>query len=98
MIEMSDLLAAGPELFLAIMGMALMMIGVFTPEKKALDIVSGLTIFVLTITLAYFVFFAPHAKVVAFSGLFVTDAFAVFMKSLVLLGGVLVLIIIHVKA
>lgn len=95
MIEMPDLLAAGPELFLAIMGMALMMVGVFTPEKKALDIVSGLTIFVLTITLAYFVFFASDARVVAYSGLFVTDAFAVFMKSLVLLGGVLVLIMGH---
>ncbi|NKB57066.1 MAG: NADH-quinone oxidoreductase subunit NuoN [Alphaproteobacteria bacterium] len=90
MIEMPDMLAAGPEIALAVIGMVLMMIGVFAPEKKALSIVSGLTIASLIVTLAFVIWLAD-GRVVAFSGLFLTDAFAVYMKILVLLGSIFVL-------
>lgn len=92
MIATPDLLAAGPEIFLAVAGMALMMIGVFSPEKRALGIVSGLTIAAFTVVLAYYVFWASGDRVVAFAGLFVTDSFAIFMKVLVLLGSILTLL------
>ena len=91
MVTTPDLLAAGPEIFLAVMGMVLMMIGVFSPEKRALGIVSGLTVASFAVVLAYYLFMASSERLVAFAGLFVTDAFAIFMKALVLLGGILVL-------
>ena len=92
MVTTPDLLAAGPEIFLAVMGMVLMMIGVFSPEKRALGIVSGLTVASFAVVLAYYLFMASGERSVAFAGLFVTDAFAIFMKALVLLGGILVLL------
>jgi len=92
MITTPDLLAAGPEIFLAVMGMVLMMIGVFSPEKRALGIVSALAIASFTAALAYYIFWAPGDRSVAFAGLFVTDSFAVYMKVLVLLGSILVLL------
>lgn len=92
MITTPDLLAAGPEIFLAVMGMVLMMVGVFSPEKRALGIVSGLTVASFTVVLAYYLFLASGERSVVFAGLFVTDAFAIFMKALVLLGGILVLL------
>jgi NADH-quinone oxidoreductase subunit N len=91
MIETTDMLAAGPEIFLAVMGMALMMVGAFSTEKKALDIVSFLSVGALVLAL-FFVVWAADGRIVAFSGLFLTDAFAVFMKVLVLLGSILVLL------
>ncbi len=91
MTELPDMLAAGPEIFLAVMGMVLMMVGVFSSEKRALGIVSGLAVASLVVTLASVVWMAD-GRIVAFSGLFLTDSFAVFMKTLVLLGAVLVLI------
>ena len=92
MVTTPDLLAAGPEIFLAVMGMVLMMIGVFSSEKRALGIVSGLTVASFAVVLAYYLFMASGERSVAFAGLFVTDAFAIFMKALVLLGGILVLL------
>ena len=68
-----------------------MMIGVFSPEKRALGVVSGLTVASFVAVLAYYVFMASGERSVAFAGLFVTDSFAIFMKVLVLLGAVLVL-------
>ena len=79
MITTPDLLAAGPEIFLAVMGMVLMMVGVFSPEKRALGIVSGLTVASFTVVLAYYLFLASGERSVVFAGLFVTDAFAIFM-------------------
>ena len=92
MIGTMDLLAAAPELFLAIMGMVLMMIGVFSPAKQAYSIVSGLTVAVLAIALAVMLIWTPGGRTVAFEGLFIADSFAVFMKALVLIGGILVLL------
>ena len=92
MITTPDLLAAGPEIFVAVMGMVLMMIGVFSPEKRALGIVSGLTVASFAVVLVYYLFLASGERLVVFAGLFVTDAFAIFMKALVLLGGILVLL------
>ena len=69
-----------------------MMIGVFSSEKRALGIFSGLTVASFAVVLAYYLFMASGERSVAFAGLFVTDAFAIFMKALVLLGGILVLL------
>ena len=53
MITTPDVLAAGPEIFLALVGMVLMMIGVFSPEKRALGVVSGLTVASFVAVLSY---------------------------------------------
>ena len=67
MITTPDLLAAGPEIFLAAMGMVLMMVGVFSPEKRALGIVSGLTVASFTVVLAYYLFLASGERSVVFA-------------------------------
>lgn len=90
MIEESNILPALPEIVLAVLGMALMMVGVFVSEKRALPIVSGMTVAALLVTLAL-VIWRADGRLLAFDGLFVTDEFAVFMKALVLIGSILVL-------
>ncbi len=91
MTEALIFLPALPEIVLAILGMALMMVGVFVPEKGALRLVNGLTVASLVVVLAL-VLQGADGRVLAFGGLFVTDDFAVFMKTLVLLGSILVLV------
>ena len=91
MIAATNMLPALPEIVLAVLGMALMMVGVFVPEKRALSIVNALTGFSLVIALIVVVA-QSQGRVLAFGGLFVTDDFAVFMKVLVLAGAILVLL------
>ncbi len=89
--ELYTIAPALPEIFLAIMGMVLMMVGAFTSEKHGSALVNGLTVVTLILTLALVVSLSG-GRTVAFGGLFVSGDFAVFMKVLVLLGSVLVLI------
>jgi NADH-quinone oxidoreductase subunit N len=91
MIAATNMLPALPEIVLAVLGMGLMMVGVFTPDKRALPVVNALTGFSLLIALIIVVAQAK-GRVLAFGGLFVTDDFAVFMKVLVLAGSILVLL------
>src|SRR5260221_14084226 len=79
-----DLSPASPEILLACGAMALLLLGVFRGEGST-RLVSWLAVAVLlgTLVLAALV---GGAHRVAFYGMFVTDAFAVFMKALVLVG------------
>ncbi|MBI3451394.1 MAG: NADH-quinone oxidoreductase subunit NuoN [Rhodospirillales bacterium] len=79
-----------PETFLAVAAMALLMLGVFRGEGSA-RLVSWLAIAALAVT-ALFLPLAAPGQAAAFGGLFVTDAFAVFMKILILLGTALALV------
>ena len=91
MTELPIILPAAPEMFLAIAGMALMMVGVFLSKTRAAPVVSILAICALAITLVLVVTL-NKGDALAFNGLFVTDQFAVYMKALVLLGSIVALI------
>ncbi len=85
-----DLTPVLAEVWLAVVGMILLMIGVFrgkgsTRAIAALAVASFVVAFLLTL--------GPANRVaVAGNGLFVVDDFAVFMKALVLIGASLTLI------
>ena len=76
---------AGPEIFLAVAGMALLMIGVFTSREGSIRLVSNLTLVAFAIALAY-VTTMRGVSITAFGGMFITDQFAVFMKTMILIG------------
>ena len=78
------LMPALPEIWLALAGMALLMIGVFRGDGST-RLVSWLSVLVLAVTIFLVIGGAP-GRVVAFGGQFVTDAFAIFVKVLVLAG------------
>ena len=83
----ADLAIALPELTLACLGMALLMLGVFR-GKDASRLVSGLSIAGLLLVFALVLLGPGFAggPATAFDGLFVVDGFAGFMKLLVLLA------------
>ncbi|MEM7446043.1 MAG: NADH-quinone oxidoreductase subunit N, partial [Pseudomonadota bacterium] len=87
----TDLIVALPELFLAVMGMVLLMVGVFS-GKGASRLVNYLAVisFVIAGILAVATFDGPQT---AFNGLFQVESFGLFMKLLVLGGSALTLII-----
>ncbi len=86
----SDLIAAAPELFVAVAAMALLMLGVFRGEASARNI-AWLTVLVL-IAAALLVLGGPEDGAIAFNGLFVVDRFAEFAKVLILLGTALAVV------
>ena len=79
-----DLFPALPEIALAAAAMALLVLGVFRGEESA-RLVSWLAVAALAGALVLAAAFEVAPRV-AFYGMFVTDAFAVFMKALVLAG------------
>ena len=92
MIDLStnDLAQVMPELWFALVGMALLMVGVFV-STNATRIVIWLT--VLAFVVAGVMTLSGPEPGTAFGGLVVNDAFSVFMKILVLIGGALTLIL-----
>ena len=82
--EMHNYAAAGPEIFLALSAMALLMLGAFRPGD-ATRLVSWLSVAALAICFLW-VATMPTGRIVTFSDLFVVDGFARFAKLLVLLG------------
>ena len=76
-----------PELFLACSAMALLILGAFRGDG-ATRFVSWTAVLALVIA-SLFVLGLGGARDTAFNGMFVTDAFASFMKMLVLLGSAL---------
>jgi len=86
----SDLIQVLPELWLAIIGMALLMTGVFVANHASRTIV-WLT--VLAFVVAGVMVNSWPEPGTSFGGLIINDAFAVFMKLLVLIGGALTLIL-----
>ncbi|MCG8546228.1 MAG: NADH-quinone oxidoreductase subunit N, partial [Alphaproteobacteria bacterium] len=89
--EIPTMLPAVPEIFLAVAGMVLMMLGVFTTEKRAYKTVSTFSVLTLLVALLLVVFMYK-GRAVAFSDMFVVDGFAVFMKVLVIVGSAVTLI------
>jgi NADH-quinone oxidoreductase subunit N len=82
--QLPNLLPAFPEIFLAIAAMLLMMVGVYK-NGDTLKTVGNLA--VLSLAVAFLLLMTLSSeRVVTLSGLFVMDGFAIFMKSLVLLG------------
>ena len=86
-----DLSPALPEIVLAGAAMALLLLGVFRGEGST-RLVSWLAVAVLLGTLVLAALFGMERRT-GFYGMFVTDAFAVFVKALVLVGSAVSIII-----
>ncbi|WP_207458525.1 NADH-quinone oxidoreductase subunit NuoN [Azospirillum sp. SYSU D00513] len=82
-----DIWPALPEIFLALSGMALLLIGVFRGDGFTRG-VSYLTVVAMLLA-AVLAMGYGSGRVVTFNGLFVMDAFGVFMKVLVLVAAAL---------
>jgi len=98
MAELPNVVPALPELFLALVIMALLMIGVFQKggaadrDAKTTRLISYLSIIALVLALLL-VLTLSGGRLVTFSNMFVSDPFAVFCKVLVLVGSALSIII-----
>ena len=86
----ADLLASLPELWLACAGMALLMVGVFLRRNTATTVMI-LSVVAVAVALAVLWVLSPEPDY-AYGGLFVNDEFTFFMKSLVLIGALLTIV------
>ena len=89
-VPLPGLAPAVPEIVLVCAAMALLIIGVFRGEGSS-RLVSWLSVAVLIATLCCRRSARRASGGIGFYGMFVTDAFAVFMKALVLLGSAVTL-------
>jgi NADH-quinone oxidoreductase subunit N len=87
----SDLSPALPEMVLAAAAMALLILGALRGEGST-RLVSWLAVTALVVVFLVAVAGGPERRV-GFYGMFVTDAFALFMKALVLLGSAVAILI-----
>jgi NADH-quinone oxidoreductase subunit N len=85
MMKLPMFMPAMPEIFLAVFAMALMMLGVFTTEKRAFKTVNTFTLAGLLATLVL-VLIDQNGHAVALNGLFIADSYGTYMKVLVLIG------------
>ena len=98
--EIPSIIPALPELFLALVIMALLMLGVFhktgttQDDTKASKLISLLSVIALLLALLL-VSTLSSGRLMTFSNMFVSDAFAVYCKVLVLIGSALAIIISH---
>lgn len=90
--ETLNLLPALPELIMAVGGMVLLMLGVFQGDKSFKQI-SNLSILLLLLCMVVMINQVGGAREVTFGGMFVTDAFAVFAKTLVYIGSAVAILI-----
>ena len=88
--SVASLIPALPEIFMAVSGMALLMVGVFRGDRATRGI--SWAIVAVFIVAAFLVSRVSGPGVLTFDGMFVADAFAVFMKQLALAGSALALI------
>ena len=79
---------AVPEMFLAVAGMALLLLGAFLPHRRAERLVTKLSLAAMLAVLGL-ILFVGGGTATAFGGMFVTDGFATFMKVLVLIGSLM---------
>jgi NADH-quinone oxidoreductase subunit N len=79
------MLPAGPEIFLAVAGMVLLMVGVFGPRRGSVRLISNMVLLSFIGALA-FIAVVGDGSVTAFNGMYATDGFAVFMKTMILAG------------
>jgi len=89
---LANLQLALPELWLAVVGMALLMLGVFRGDS-ATRMISTLAVLAFVVAGGLVVGVTPARPAVAFAELFVNDRFGAFMKLLVLTGAALSLIL-----
>jgi NADH-quinone oxidoreductase subunit N len=90
-----DVMAALPEIFLAIAAMTLLVLGAFQGDRAAREI-AWLSVAALVVAFALVaspLYAHGPGRLVSLYGLFVTDGFGAFMKMLVLIGSALTLII-----
>jgi NADH-quinone oxidoreductase subunit N len=85
----ADVMIALPEIFMAVAGMALLLLGTFLTRNPT-RVITWLTILVLAFVFVTVAWETP-ARTTAFEGMFVADQFGRFMKLLVLLGSGLAL-------
>jgi NADH-quinone oxidoreductase subunit N len=85
---LANLQLALPELWLAVVGMALLMLGVFNGDRTARAL-SWLAALAFIVAGALVVGVTPERPTTAFAELFVNDRFGAFMKLLVLAGSAL---------
>lgn len=85
-----NLFLLGPELWLALGALALLMVGVFTSENSAPSQVTGLALAIIGAALVWL--FTMSDRGDAMNGAFILDDFAWFMKVLVLIGSGLAII------
>ncbi len=88
--QFPELWPALPEIFMAVAGMALLMFGVFrggNSTRLVAYLTVGAMLFAAFLAMGY-----GEGRVVTFNGLFVMDAFGVFMKVLVLLAAALIVL------
>ena len=90
-LPLPDIWPALPEMVLAAAAMALLILGAWRGESST-RLVSWLAIGVLVLVL-FIVAGGASERRVGFYGMFVTDAFAVFMKALVLIGSAVTILI-----
>ena len=81
-----ELLAAYPEIVMAVGSMILLMAGVFIKGNTTRMISIGAI--ALMLIAAIVVLLLPEGRIAAFNNMFVTDAFGRFAKILILIGGV----------
>ena len=92
MAAMPDIFPALPEIWLALAGMVLLLLGVYRGDRST-GLVSWLAVFSLIAAAAILLLHHQPVRAVTFSGMFVSDSFALFMKLLVLLGSGLSIIL-----
>ena len=90
--ELASLIPALPEIFMALSGMALLMIGVFRNEDST-QLLSWLGVVVMAVT-GFLVLRGPESAV-TFSNLFIVNGFTSFAKILCLIGAALTLLMIN---
>ncbi len=94
-----NMIPALPEILLAVLAMALLMLGVFQRDRNdndrvsAAKLISPLGAITLILVLLLVLTVNTGGRMVTFSGLFVSDSFAVFFKVLILIASTLALII-----
>jgi NADH-quinone oxidoreductase subunit N len=97
--SLPNVIPALPELFLAAVSMALLLLGVFQKaggkgdEERASRLISVLGVTTLILTLLLVLTVARGGPTTTFAGMFVTDAFAVFLKVFVLIASALSVVI-----
>jgi len=98
MTEVPNMVPALPEIFVAVVGMALLMLGVFqkvgdnAQEVKTARLVSRLGMVTLVLAMML-VATVAGGSMSTFGGMFVSDPFAVFFKVLILMASTLTLVI-----
>jgi NADH-quinone oxidoreductase subunit N len=80
-----------PEIFLAIAGLVLLMLGVFLRGNPT-ERIAWLSVLVLVVTAVLLFWSPPAGTQTAFQGLYVVDPFGRFLKLLVLIGSALTII------